>query len=640
MALFKFLKSDNEKEVVVKVENKEKVPFNKTTIATSDISKDLEKIASKSQISVKELDFKILFYKTFYKKNTDTSYQELSEDKRREFFKLENLLAADLKIKQKIKIEVFQKNNSSKFPIKMSISGNKSMTQIIATMKKQDNIQYFDGLEGEIIAELNRRKAKIGLLLGVRDKCLYEDVEKLISVIKVNKKIDEDFKVRLCEGIDPFSGGTGEIIYHYKKNSGDVNETDKVDHANRGFMNGVKKGDLLFEHSEPKAGHIGRDCKGQIIENESVKIDLSAERSIKICEHIIKEERDGRVLYIANKDGYINDEDDGFQISDELVVDSVNFKATGSIEGGNDKDIKINIKGNDALKDAIGAGVKIETSELNAAGNVGDGAEIMANKVEIGGQTHQNSTIISKDVKVNIHKGSIEGENVEINSLEGGKITADIVRVNKISGGEIFAREIYIDTVLANSSIYASHHIEIQAINGIGNSFVIDSSVQRGFKEKVRDVETRLNQTESDIIANTKKVKQLRMKISNDQGNIKKINEKIAELKASNTKPPASFIMKLKDNNENIKLHNSLLKEIKDGKIMLVTLNEELEDIQSSVFEAKVINRTTWKEYNEVKFITLKPPIEVSFLPKEGEFVEELSLQKGIDGEFEINRKG
>ena len=620
-----------------KKEDTAPIEFEKKVIESSDVSKDLEEIARSYSIDVKTLDYKILSYKTFYKKVDSPRYKELQEIDREKFFRVENILNPEIEMLQKLKIEVYQKN-SSRFPIKISIGGNKSLTKVVATIKKQDEVNYFDGLEGEILAELDKKKAKLKIMLGCFDEEMRSEVKKLVSFIRVHKKIEASVNIVLCQAYEMQKQTAGEILYKFREKKEDSGQ--KVDHSNKGFMHTVKKGDVMIEVLQSKEGRVGRDCRGDIIALKEV--ELSTEIPvIKASEDIECKELDDKILYIANRSGFINEPNPNeFEISDELIVDEMSFRTTGSIEAGKDKDIKIDIKGNDSMSDAIGAGVHIETSEVKAEGNVGNGAIVKAKVIEIGGQTHQSSKLYGGDVSVNLHKGLVDGENITIDLLEGGKVVGDIVRIKKASGGEIEAREVYIDTVLSNVTVTASHHIELNKVEGSGNKFIVDSKAQRGFKEKVETIKTAISDIKTNMELSTKKLKQIKAKIHNEKETMIKIHDRIKELRAGGTKPPSSLVAKMRENQNRVKEHNLLLKELKDAKMQNEALEEDLTSLQSSVFDAKVINNSTWREFNEVIFRVISPPIDASHLLKDGEIAHEITLQTAEDGEFSLNRKG
>ena len=82
-----------------------------------------------------------------------------------------------------------------------------------------------------------------------------------------------------------------------------------------------------------------------------------------------------------------------------------------------------------------------------------------------------------------------------------------------------------------------------------------------------------------------------------------------------------------------------MLKELKDDKIALEKLEEDLKELINAVFSARVVNKTVWKEFNEVKFKVVEPPVEVSHLFVDGEMSEEIMLKTLEDGKYVLERK-
>ena len=60
--------------------------------------------------------------------------------------------------------------------------------------------------------------------------------------------------------------------------------------------------------------------------------------------------------------------------------------------------------------------------------------------------------------------------------------------------------------------------------------------------------------------------------------------------------------------------------------------------MQGQIFLAKIVNHGIWKEYNEIKFKLISPPIELTYNTKDNEIIREISLKKVDDDNFEINR--
>jgi DNA repair ATPase RecN len=180
----------------------------------------------------------------------------------------------------------------------------------------------------------------------------------------------------------------------------------------------------------------------------------------------------------------------------------------------------------------------------------------------------------------------------------------------------------------------------LDKVEGTGNKFIIDAKAQNGFDGKVETIQAEIKQTQIKIEKVIKQIKLIKKKIHSEKENTQKIYLRIKELTAAKTKPPASLVAKMRENQNRIKEHNLLLKELKDAKIHNETLTEDMKNLQSSVFEAKVINNSSWKEFNEVTFKIIEPPVDAVHLLHEGEIAREIKLQALEDGEFILNRKG
>jgi len=620
-----------EKKDKLKVQDEIQIDFENTTIDTKDLSSDLENLAKKYKLSVKELDINILSYKSFCL-SKDKEAIEINNENKNDLLSLENLLNPDISFYQELRVEVFLKNTRAKFPLALSVGTNSDSTVVRATIKPKEDISFYEMLEDEIISELNKRKAKLGFMIGMMDECMISGVKKLISIIRVNKAISKNTSFNICEGIKPVEGIERRLIKHYENKQHDNNNST---------MYGVKKGALVLEIIKPKDGSNGRNCKGEILEVNSVELDKKDIVVNVSDDEFIKKEDEDSVSYFAKLNGYIHEGTDGkFEIKDEYVVESVSLKTTGNIDVGDDSDVTVVIKEDTSTIDAVGPGVDIDTNEVHVAGNVANNASIKAKNVVIDGQLHKSAKVHSKKAKIHLHKGYVEGETIEINILEGGEVVGDIVRVKQLSGGIIKAKEVYISSVISNSKVYASHHIEIDKIDGNGNLFTIDSLVQRDFHDRVDKLNREIFDLKYKLKKIPKELRQLKAKIDSQKDNVNEIKKSIEEMKRFGKTPLASLVMKLKEHQEKIRNFNSLVKELKDAKLEKENLTQELIELNSSVLMAKVVCKSRWREFNEVKFKLIEPPVELSFLPKEDEIIKTLSVESSEEGEYILSPRG
>jgi hypothetical protein len=300
--------------------------------------------------------------------------------------------------------------------------------------------------------------------------------------------------------------------------------------------------------------------------------------------------------------------------------------------------VKINIKEADVFKDAIGPGMSVETSELNIQGNVGSGARIKANKLDIGGQTHKTATLEAKDAHIVVHRGFFTGEKIEVDRLEGGKIVADNVHVKQAIGGEIIAKEVVIDELSSNVSIISSDKIEIKELKGQDNKFIIDPAVTKEFNESIEKINKEIQDLRLKLKPIPKQLEERKRLIAKTKPTVEMVKEKIEELKADGKTPPVTLLGKIKEFQTMVNSYNDMLKNYKNQKDRITDLKSDLNEVQLKVFSARIINHSPWLEYNEIKFKLISPELEIVYNTKDHEIIREISLQQIGDEEFRINK--
>lgn len=615
----------------------EEMVFEPVIVDTREVAKELKTIASTYKIPLKNIDFQLLEISTFFRTSEAEEWEELTENKK-DMFEAEDFLAyEDLQIFQQYKIEIFKvKQKEEESLPNITLGSNKTLTSVIATVHKTYDIDTNKFLEDKLTQEINKKKVKAGILVGIREKNMKKELNAIASKMMVNGFLDKDVSFEVMEGLKPTSCVDDDLIMHYQKKIQREDEQGRINYSRRGYILPVEKDEVIIEYIKAKEGQNGRNCRGKYIKvREPIK---RINQTINVTEAISVKEDDDSIKYIATKQGYVKEEKGIFDIQDEMEIDSVDFKTTGSIEAGVDSNVTINIKESDVFKDAIGEGMKVETTTLNVEGSVAKNAQIKANEVKIGGQTHKTSFIEADKVNVTVHRGEIIAKEVEIDRLEGGKITADVVRVKNVIGGEIIAREIYIDTLMSNASLTTSELIDIKHSNGSNNKILIDPSQIKGLSEKINAVSEKIEKAKKEYIALPKQLEYKKEVIENSKGAVETIKNRIIELKAQKVAPPKNLAYKLKEYQQLVNEYNLLLKDIKDKKEEIRLLKEELDGYQAKVFGAKVINHSAWSEFNEIRFKLIYPPIEVIHNTRKNEMSREISLEKTAEDDYEIRR--
>lgn len=611
--------------------------FAPIVVDSQDVGRELINVATANKISPKLVDFKVLKISTLYRLEGEEEPHDV-DAKQLTIFDDDNFfLNPDMKIEQHFKVEIFDtrtKENTSPLP-NLSLGANKNLTKVVITIKKNLEIRYSSDFEPRLIEEINKRKIKAKILVGIREAAMVSEVKKIAALVRVNNIIEKDTTFVVMEGIEPLLPINDAFIEHYKKKINTEDSSGRVDYSRRGYLKAVGEGEVILEYIKPQEGIAGKTCRGVYLPVNEPKV--THESTVNITENIIKKEDDKTIQYIAKRSGYVKDEGGTYDIQEEMEISEVNFKTTGSIEAGLDRNIKINIKESDALTDAIGTGMSVESTELNVDGNVGSQANIRAKLVKIGGQTHKTSTVQADNITIAVHRGLAEGKEVTIDRLEGGKVIADVARIKSMIGGEVTARQIYIDELSSNAHITTTELIEITKLKGSNNKFLVDPASSNVFKEDTSSLKKRIEDTRKALDQLPKQLENKKNLIDKNKQSVEMIKEKISELKSEGKRPPITFMGKLKEYQQLVNEYNLLLKSIKDSKFQLNDLKEELGQLQNRIFSARVINHSPWREYNEIKFRLISPEIEVIHNTKNHEISKVISLAQASDDVFRIN---
>ncbi len=636
----RFLKKEIEGSNVIV---KEDIDFKNVTLETENIASSIKDVARLQKIDPSLLDFRFLEYKTFYKdeSKSSTDWIELNKKDLINLNKEEFFLNPSLILKQIYKIEIYKKEEEySSFPLKVNISTNKLITKVVVKVEKSEEVHYYSKLEEDFLNEINKKKARVGIMVGLFDESLSREIKKIVYKIKVDKMLKEEHTFVACMAFEPERSVDDRIILHFKNKFKKEDENGKIDHSKKGIILPVEKGEVIIEYIKAKKGKNGRNCRGKFI-----KVKEPVERYkgfIQVSKNIIVKENEDKILYIANKNGYVNRIKGGvYDIGDEMEVSAVTLKSTGSIEAGVDKDVKIHIKDKSIYNDAVGPGMQIESSQINIQGNVGNGAVLKANDIVIGGQTHQSSKIFTDKAKINVHRGKIEAKEVLINRLEGGYVEADIVKISQAVGGNIKAKKIIIKQLMSNSKLFASRLIEIKELKGSDNKFVIDPTVERDFVRRRDEIKKEIEKIKNSLKILPQKGLQKQALIDKNRDTIESIKKKILEYEALKRKAPASFVDKVEKFEKLKKSYEDIQRQIKENRELLVKKEKELLNLQKLILKARVVVHSPWTDFNEVIFKLITPPKNITYYPDRGEEVKLIYLkQKGENGEdFEIIKR-
>ena len=613
-----------------------------TIIRAQNVAKEIFKIAKSYEMDPELLDFHLLDVQTYTRVITEevkeTEWEEIAVEEAQAFNDEALLLNPNFQIKQTYEIEVFSKKPPKDDPyssFKTAVGANATKCKVYLSIAQGSRIDYNSRFEQDFIEMINRKKIRAGILVYMFDSMVEDVASKISARVRIAESMEfEQSETHLiAEGYEPTPTINDALILHYEK-SQEVAENERVDYADRGFIQSVKEGDLLIEYIKPKMGKPGRNCRGEYMSPKEPVV--ANEPKFNVSENIKVIEDEDSIKYYASENGYISFENNTYMIKREVDVDAISFKTTGSIDSGVDSDVNIIVKEADAIKDAVGPGMTVEVTEIEIDGNVGSNAKVLAQKASIGGQTHKTATITADDLDINVHKGTAYGEKIHVTRLEHGKIEGEYVDVAQAIGGTIKAKEVEIDICASHVKITASKKIEIKKMLGSENSFTIDPLLSRDVKNSVEDNEEQIKELEARLKELKKEIEKYTTLIKNGTKSFIEIKKRLLHYQKNKVKMPETFVKKYKQF-QNMQQRLKELKgeyQLKQEKLNLLTTRTA--SFQDNIFDARIINRDKWVGYNEIKFKLVDPPIELVYKPQEGSNAKIFGLVEVDDGEFAI----
>lgn len=604
-------------------------------VQTGNIARELLNIALSYKVSVSNLDFDLLKTKTFTRINNDKSSDMWEENSNNEIVVRDEsmFLNPKFEIKQSYEAEVHALQKDHLFSnFHTSVGANSTFCKIYLSITKGSVLTYDDEIVSKLEQYINKKKVRANILINIFDNPMHDFISKMYAKLRIESTVvfEKDEMFLIATGIEPKPTIDDDLILHFK-NKGDAESQDKT---NKEFVVGVVKDELLIEYIKPKKGTPGRNCKGIYLGVREPKV--SHEPTFKVSSNISVIDNESNIQYKANKNGYIVFENDTYDIKEELDVDEISFKTTGSIVTEMNSEINLNVKEKDLFKDAVGTGMDVEVNEIEVDGNIGPKAKVIAKIAKIYGQTHGTSYVQADNLTINVHRGVAKGEEVHITRLERGKIVGKTVSVTQALGGDIKGESVSVDMLGSNVTITASKTIEIQKMQGSENKFIIDPSTISQFDESVHDNDKTLKDLDSKIKDMNYEIKQYISMVRSNEKAYHQLKKRLLHYQSNNIKFPKSLVKQFKEFKAAIENLKSLQDSLNDLIAQRERLNIVKESVQDHIFEARVINRDRWVGYNEIIFHLIDPPQKLTFVPKEGSREMIFGIEEDEDGNYHI----
>ena len=604
-------------------------------LKTDNVNKTIHEISKLYNIPLSQIDFDVLDTQTYIKFGEDNDYVLADEESLEHFEDESNLINEEIKIRQSYEIKVKKYDFVDDLELLGKMMVSRDFCKAVYHISPTSLLFYSPLLEEYLIKELNKKKLRNSLLIDVFEGSMMQDIEKIIAKIRVLGSLDGEESIEVCKGLKMIKSVDGALIEHYKNKLEKYDEFgDKIDVKKKGLVYPVEEGDVIIEIIKPKLGRNGRNCKGELLIAKTPK-------TIEIPKYLIKDdieinEDENKIEYVVKKNGYLSFDGDRISIKDELEVRQINIR-TGSVVGAENSDVKLEITESNALKEAIGDGMEVETTFLHVKGNVGSGAKVKTKKVIIDGQTHKKSKIASNEAEINIHRGYLKANECKIHRLEGGLVEAKKAHIIQATSGKVKAREIIVDILGSHLTLISNHLIEIETIKGSENHLII-TSTEGNQKELIENLEEKIK--DGKIVLKHLKEHYNKNKeiILRNRNSIAQIKAKILSDKQKGVKSAPQLRVKLRKFNELVEKTKEIEYKIKNLRDKLLRYKQQIDDLQMGIFGAKIVARSEWREYNRLEFKLIEPPMSFVYDTKEDDMSGTYMLVEKDDMVYEIKR--
>lgn len=604
-------------------------------VQTTNVARELLNTALSYNVEMSDLDFELIKAKTFTRINNGNS-SDIWEDQSNNdvIVRDESLfLNPNFEIKQSYEIEIHTLPKDYLFDkFHASIGANSTFCKIYLSVSEGSVLSYNEEIVEQLRNYIDKKKVRANVLINIFDNPMHDFISKMYAKLRIDSTIvfEKNEMFLIAEGVEPVPTVDDDLIFHFKnKNSASDNKN-----ANQEFIISVVKDELLIEYIKPKKGSAGRNCKGIYLGVSQPKV--SNEPTFKVSSKISVIDGESSIQYKANQSGYIVFENDTYDIKEELDVNEVSFKTTGSIITEMDSEINMNVKEKDLFKDAIGSGMDVEVNEIEVEGNVGPKAKVVAKIAKIDGQTHGTSYVQADKLTINTHRGVAKAQEAYITRLERGKVVAKTVSVSQALSGDIAGETVTVDLIGSHVTITASKTIEIKKMQGSENKFIIDPMAISKLDESISKNDELIKDLDRKIKDINYEIQEYVTMVHSNEQAYTQIKKRLLHYQKNNIKLPKSLVRQFKEFQATI--HH--LQELKDVLKDLTSQRERLsvvkQTFQENILQARVINRDKWVGYNEIIFNLIDPPARLTFVPKEGSREMIFGIQEDENGVYHI----
>ncbi|MCX6075052.1 MAG: hypothetical protein NTY39_12080 [Campylobacterales bacterium] len=571
---------------------------------STNVMEDLLLAASDRGILTESVDFDLLSYETLYKGTEDEEWHQMEGTDLLECTTENEIRSLTFLLRQEYQIRIREAQPHPYLDLRFSIATDKYKSKVVIVIDPKSKIPLKKGVQEWIKEAIVRKQLQYGLLIGLYNQNLDREINRLLLKIQKTGPLSESYRFQMGEFFPPILPTNDSIILHYKK-----------DKETKSLIDGVQPDDLILEYIFPKNGRDGRGCDGNFISVPEPNRKYAG--AIVIDKNTITSTQDEHsIRFYAKVSGFVERKNGTFMISQVLKIESADFKHTGSIETGFDKDISLEIKQKLSDKDAVGSGVHIDVQRLDIEGTVGSNTKIQACEVNIGSQTHKRSQLnISEVANIHLHRGNLKAKEANIDILEAGKIEADVIHIKQMVGGEVIARQIFIDILYSNARITASESIVIEKIEGEGNKLIIDPHAIEAYHESIATLEADIRVKSSRIKEQQKELLTRQLSFKDKNSRIKIMQKRIIDAKKSGTEPMKADVVRIQQFRIEAESLKTFSEKLNEAELELQTYQENLDKLYDADLHAVITHNGLYNGKNRVVFLDPKTHQEYGVTP-------------------------
>lgn len=521
----------------------------------SNIKNILKQFALEYKITELLLDYSVVSYDTYYIDNNSNKIKIPNST-------INHYIDSIYDIKQEYSISIF-KRQSSFYPIIIQLNTNENETNLQAHIYTQRIPQDKNNLESIIQNIILNICAYRGIIIGLGWNNIKSSIADIASKLRENQTHPEYYTIDISTLAEPQINSIAiKLLLSKSKNNSILSHDSQL--QNGGFFR-VKSGEILLDYTKPNYSSPWRNIYGNIYGiGKAYPIGISAGDGINVSEV------ENKIIYTANKDGFVSIVRNNMLISDIVTLDNINQK---SIQNIKEQAIDTLIVKNDNLtKDVVSSGLTLEVPNLKITGNVG-ATNIISKDLFINGQVHIKSNIQSIKSSILYLRGSLESKSAQIRYCENGNVVSDDLLINFLNGSKVYCTRGKISQIKSNNNIYIQESLLVGNMAGKYNEFTLYPCLYGDAKDELDSLNAQ--------ILNLNKLKNIFLNDKNRLNDEKKKNELL--YKELNDIDISNIDNALYDWNKNVLNKQSL--KLESSTKVLLKYNSLIDELDKSIDE-------------------------------------------------------